>query len=218
MKKIYMIIIFGLIHLTLINSQYSPYIGIVKVFPSNPTFHDNIYLFTEVGTSNLGYYLGYQIKQHDTLITVESCYFRGFSTQPQLYFDTINLGKRPPGNYTIHFIAYQSNNGDSCERSDTNSVYVKFKVTVESSIGMPYNKAGLKVFPNPVNEGKLLIVSDNRIKRAELTDISGKIICNINKINKQQFEIEMGWFSPGVYFINVYNIRENRITMKILKP
>lgn len=63
--------------------------------------------------------------------------------------------------------------------------------------------SGIKVYPNPVLNGKLRIVGMEEIKHIELFDLLGRKIREFKNLNQSSFNVELN-VPKGIYFLNVY--------------
>lgn len=137
-------------HLTA-TAQCCPYVDAIELIPASPADTDSVYLITHVTTPNMGSYLGYVFTDLGTTLKVEACYYNGMLTALQSYTDTINLGVRPAGNYTVDFIAYLSNDNSVCDYADT--TVTSASLTITGSLNTAEIRNNLRVYPNPVKDG-----------------------------------------------------------------
>ncbi len=196
MKKIISTLFFVIIQTIIVFGQCCPYLGTIKIIPDNPTSIDSIYLVMNVTTPCLGEYLGCQINDSGTLITVEACYYSGDATQPENYTDTINLGLKNVGIYNLNFIAFQSSNQTNCNHEDTNSIQIGFEVTANNSIEIFTNEINIDYFPNPTT-GKIKVQAEG-IKKAEVMNMQGRIVFTGN-----ENYIDLSNQTKGIYIIKI---------------
>lgn len=79
--------------------------------------------------------------------------------------------------------------------------------SLNSAITSSNTIEGLSIFPNPVNDGKLLITSKQNLpKTIEVYDVLGKQIFTTSIIGKT---LNVSKLSPGIYILK---IKENNIT------
>ena len=217
LRKILLLLIFGIAPFVSAIGQCCPYLGIIEVFPDDPLPGDSIYLATDVTTPALGEYLGYNLFEADTLITVEACYYSGAAAQPQTYKDTINLGVKDPGQYTLDFIAYQSDDYLNCVPTDTNTIQIEFEVNAISSADHLTNVAKIDLFPNPATKEKIVIQSALPIKGIAVFDTSGKLLISVNGHNIPLYELDLSPLEAGIYFIIITDLDNRRVSKKIIK-
>ncbi len=94
---------------------------------------------------------------------------------------------------------------------------------------VPFNECGIfstqnlflgdvRVFPNPSN-GVSFIELENpnsHSLRMSIVDITGKMVRENMLINSNRYEIKTGNLSPGLYFLNVVNERNERAVYKLM--
>ncbi len=218
MKKIYLwifLIGFGcLFPNESILAQCCPYIDSVTIFPENPTTSDTVYLATTVTTPGQGTYLGYTLTHDAGETVVEACYYSGPLTALQTYMDTINLGVYSGGNHQISFEAYISDDAETCIRADSNSTNLTLHVSGALHTTQP--EPGISLFPNPVAD-VLNIVTTNSIQKAELHDLTGKVLRSVTAAEAQKQQLDMNQLNEGVYFLRIYFADGTEEVRKILK-
>lgn len=75
---------------------------------------------------------------------------------------------------------------------------------LEGSVPHPDRTLNLKVYPNPVTAGFLIIESKNPLGNIELLDASGRVLL-VQQTDKQQLRLEVSGLQKGLYFLKVYN-------------
>ncbi|MFK7808464.1 MAG: T9SS type A sorting domain-containing protein, partial [Saprospiraceae bacterium] len=201
------------------NSQCCPYMGEVYITPENPSATDSTYLITNVTTPNQGAYFGYEIiEMPDNNIRVEACYFEGFFTALQSFYDSINLGVLSDGNYTIDFVAFSSVNDLTCMPTDSNTVEVNFEVGGTSSADDVFQSTDISVscFPNPVSSDIVRVVSEQLIESVEVFDAYGNVLLEKANLFSKDLSIDVGSFASGIYFIQVGSA-ENKVVRRLMK-
>ena len=81
-----------------------------------------------------------------------------------------------------------------------------------------FEKDGVLLYPNPVNDILSIKVNNNTIiTNCKLFSIEGKLILteDINNVNTE-FQVDLSGLSNGTYFISLYNSEGNKLTKKIL--
>jgi len=218
MKKIYLqtflIVLGGLLPTLPVLAQCCPYIDSVSILPENPTAGETVYLSTTVTTPGQGAYLGYTLTNNSGQIAVEACYYSGPLTALQTFTDTINLGVYPVGNHQINFLAFVSDEAETCLPSDTTSVSLSFQVT--GSLNTTQAEPAISLYPNPVAD-VLNIVSTKVILKAELHDLTGKVLRTVTAAEAQKQQIDMNQLNEGVYFLRIYFSDGTENVRKILK-
>jgi len=82
-------------------SQCCPYINNVEIIPGSPTTADSVKIVTTVTTLNQGMFLNSSWSFNGitgTNIAIEACYYNGFLTATQTYYDTLEIGVLGGGN------------------------------------------------------------------------------------------------------------------------
>ncbi len=194
----------------------------VKIIPLNPTTTDSIYVITSVtmATTSNGY-LGYDLSTSGTIINIEACYKHGMLDAPQTYIDTINLGVKLIGEYTLNFIAY-STHFIPCDHSGTSDFQTIFIVTAPLGINESESKFTFSLFPNPISSSANLsfeILEDSDVELS-IRDMQGKFINSLVvatlDAGANQIVIDMSHFSSGVYFLDL-TINGDHFIEKLIK-
>lgn len=180
----------------------NPYIVSIDILPQNPTTNDEVFLATHVATGNLGEYLGSTVDVVGSTVTVESCYFEGWATQPQEYFDTISLGFFSSGNFSLNYTGYISWNNTNCDYQESNtqdtSFFVEQYVSVEE-----IDSERIVVYPNPSSSGDIFLSTDKDISAIELVDLEGnKLALDFSQLNGE-YHVNLNSFAKGVYIIMI---------------
>lgn len=200
--KIELTILLVLFSAGFIQGQCCPHLGNIRITPepSGPT--DSIFLITDVTTPNWGEYLGYTLIDQDSMITVEACYFVDSITFPRNYIDTILLGVRNEGIYSLNFTAFQTSHLDSCATyTDFNSTQFSFEVSQTNAISPILNvEVNLQCYPNPFGE-YIFISSDQPFSQLQINDIYGNLILELENRNENQMKVSTLSLKPGIYFI-----------------
>ena len=196
MNKIILILLIGLLNIGPIYSQCCPYISDISITPVNPSPSDSIYLITNVTTPNDGSYFGYEIVNGlNNEITVTACYWKGNFTVLTDFTDTINLGVKNIGNYSLIFNALSSTSYTSCVPDDTTSMDLTFEVGGINSIENVSGELNVRCFPNPILDNNMRIYSSIRIKKVVIMDTYGKVIFNNDKLNTIFYEVDINELS-----------------------
>lgn len=196
------LIIFLFVSSGLFTFGQSPYIGSIEILPQNPTTNDEIFLATHVATANLGQYLGSTVDVTGNTVTVESCYYRSWSTQPQNYYDTISIGYLGSGSYNLNFIGYISSNNTDCDYQQSNSDDTTFEVRPYLSLN-EFSTEDVNIYPNPTSTGDIYISSQSKIKSFDLVDPQGQTSSlNFSRLN-DKYLVGLSSFSDGVYFLSI---------------
>jgi hypothetical protein len=181
-------------------AQCCPYVDPIEIIPASPHATDSIYVITNVTTPNAGSYLGYEIFAGDATIRIEACYYSGMLTMLQTYIDTINIGVHPAGTYNIVFVAYQSDNDETCNRLDSNEVTGSFTVTENLALEQE-TKPAFQVYPNPANSGIIYVsTTKNETFTYQLSNTLGQIILTGNNNNSNEIPVNG---LTGIYFLTV---------------
>ena len=194
----------------------------VKIIPLNPTTTDSIYVITSVtmATTSNGY-LGYDLSTSGTIINIEACYKHGMLDAPETYIDTINLGVKPIGEYTLNFVAY-STHFIPCDHSDISEFQTTFIVTAPLGINESESKFTFSLFPNPLNSNANLefeLLEDSEVELS-IRDTHGRLIKSLVlttlDAGTNQIVIDMSHFSSGVYFLDL-TINGDHFIEKLIK-
>lgn len=182
--------------------QCCPYVDPIEIIPVSPTTTDNIYVVTNVTTPNMGAYLGYTIIDGGSNIRIEACYFSGSLTALQTYTDTIDLGVKPAGTYSIEFVAYQSGNNVTCDYSDSNEVAATITVVDLSGVHESA-KNDFGIYPNPVSDGTIYISQKNTSESSSylLVNSLGQTVSE--GIITNNASIDVSNYS-GVFYLSVF--------------
>ncbi len=203
-SKIIFILIFGQA-----GFLFAQQIDSVKIIPFNPTSVDSIYVITSVtmATTANGY-LGYELNSVGTTSTIEACYKHGALDAPQTYIDTINLGVKAIGAYTLNFFAYTTY-FIPCDHSDTSDFQTNFVVTTPLLIEEPEGEFTFNLFPNPISSVARLefVLDENAEIEIGIRDSQGRLIRNVGimifEFGENEIYIDMNEFSSGVYLIEL---------------
>ncbi len=86
----------------------------------------------------------------------------------------------------------------------------------EGVVGVDNKQAikSIEIYPNPTNEF-VVLKSENKINKVEITDISGKLVKNIFDILKNQ-KINVSDLKKGTYFITTFSNFKNE-TIRFIK-
>lgn len=188
-------------------SQCCPYIDDVDVIPSNPTTSDNIQVVTTVTTPNLGQFISSGYTQSNDTIFVEACYYSGMATALQTYYDTLDIGLLPAGNYTVYFTAYQSSD-TICTYDSVNTSSFNFSVTGGTTAVPPIDLQTVVLYPNPsAGDFSIQLPTGMSATRVQLFDLSGKSIVELPYSEKLSVSI-----APGTYIIRIL---QNEIVLGI---
>jgi hypothetical protein len=216
-SKIIFILIFGQA-----GFLFAQQIDSVKIIPLNPTSVDSIYVITSVtmATTANGY-LGYELNNVGTTSTIEACYKHGALDAPQTYIDTINLGVRAIGAYTLNFFAYTTY-FIPCDHSDTSDFQTNFIVTTPLAIDETESEFTLRIFPNPINSISRLefnLIEDSEVQLG-IRDSQGRLIKTIisGTLNEGEFQItiNMSEVENGIYLVDL-DINGIRYIEKLIK-
>lgn len=216
-SKIIFILIFGQA-----GFLFAQQIDSVKIIPLNPTSVDSIYVITSVtmATTANGY-LGYELNNVGTTSTIEACYKHGALDAPQTYIDTINLGVRAIGAYTLNFFAYTTY-FIPCDHSDTSDFQTNFIVTTPLAIDETESEFTLRIFPNPINSISRLefnLIEDSEVQLG-IRDSQGRLIKMIVATTldegKNHIDLDMTDLSSGIYYIEL-SINGMHYSEKLIK-
>jgi len=83
-----------------------------------------------------------------------------------------------------------------------------------SGIDIP-GEENINLYPNPVTDF-LIINAGNEITSVTLLDLTGRIMTSNNKIDSQEYLLDMRSFDPGIYLVKV-NMTRGTVTCKIIK-
>ena len=198
-------LITSLLFISVIQFSFSqdccPYLDNVELSPTQPNEMDSIYLILQVTTPGQGHFIGYNFTETDTLTTVEACYFSGPLAAIQTYYDTLNLGVHPAGDFNVKFIAYNSGNDTICDFLQYQSMDLTTEVESSNSTFFP-NKIDISIYPNPVNQEKLSIFSENNFSEIKIYNQLGIIVLEKISLNQNQLEISLNSLASGIYFLN----------------
>ncbi len=201
---------------------FAQQIDSVKIIPLNPTSVDSIYVITSVtmATTANGY-LGYELNSVGTTSTIEACYKHGALDAPQTYIDTINLGVKAIGAYTLNFFAYTTY-FIPCDHSDTSDFQTNFIVTTPLAIHETESEFSFRLFPNPINSISRLefnLIEDSEVQLG-IRDSQGRIVKMIVattlEAGKHQIDLDMTDLSSGIYFIEL-SINGRQYSEKLIK-
>lgn len=179
-------------------SQCCPYVGTIEVIPAIPSTTDDVKIVTMVTTPNLGAFISSSHAVIGNTIEIEACYFSGFLTATQTFYDTLNIGFLNPGVFSIHLTAYQSSD-TICDYTDTNTALLNITVLDLTNEVVPIdNKIG-RLYPNP-SSGSFTIDLPEQIDvtQVRIRSISGKLVY------EGAFHKEMSVdCAPGIYMVEL---------------
>lgn len=201
---------------TFLSFGQNPYIASIEILPQNPSTNDEIFLATQVGTVNQGQYIGSTVDITGNTITVESCYFVGWLTAPQGYFDTINIGYLNSGNYNLIYTAYASSDFSNCNYEDTNGVDTTIFVNQYVSISEPISQVKMQIYPNPSNAGDVWIISQFQITSADLVDLNGNRLSLEGIQSEGKFHVVLKNAVKGIYFLSITIDSGEKIRKRII--
>ncbi len=204
MKVTILILIFISLNWSKVYAQCCPYINSVFIYPSNPNPSDSIYVVSSVTTPNLGTFVGSETEDNGDTITIQSCFFPGIATQPKTFIDTVNLGLKAEGVYTLEFLGYSTSAIDSCIVVDTNMTSIEFEVFASTSLKEIDIDASYLIFPNPVVKDIFTIQSFVPLTYLELTDSYGRIIQSQHIENKLKLNVSVKNVESGTYFARLF--------------
>lgn len=132
MKKIYLyliafIVIFS-VQFSFLTRTFGQCCPFLEIIPSAPSTQDSIYAVVWSSTPNLGACLGYDINDLGSEIRITGCFVDGIATQPSLFIDTLNLGLKPIGAYTVNYCAKIVYYNSNCEAYYADSTSANFSV------------------------------------------------------------------------------------------
>lgn len=192
----------------------SPYIASIEILPQNPSTNDEIFLATHVATANLGQYLGSIVDITGNTVTVESCYFQGWSTQPQNYYDTISIGYLSSGNYNLNYTGYISWDNTDCDYQQSNSQDTTFYIEPFLSLNEVSNEK-VNIYPNPTNTGNIYITSQSQVQSVDLIDLQGSTFSLKIDPFSDKYLISLSSFSYGTYFLSIFFKSGEKIRKRI---
>jgi hypothetical protein len=98
---------------------------------------------------------------------------------------------------------------------DTTNCVVINNVSINDNLN--YTNNIITIYPNPFSEDFTIdLTKINAIKNVTVTDVTGKELLNIDKINSSTFNIKTNNWDNGIYFITVTTNKEI-LTQKIIK-
>lgn len=189
----------------LVDAQCCPYINNIEIIPAVPTSLDDVKIVTTVTTPNQGMFLSSNYTINGNTINIEACYYNGFLTALQTYYDTLDIGTLSPGLINVNFVAYQSTDTISCNYTDTMSTNENFTVLENTNSLSEINKEVGRIYPNP-NNGTFSIelIPDLQPSHIRITSISGKEVYADTYSNDIHLPL-----SSGIYMI--YFLEENTV-------
>jgi hypothetical protein len=106
-----------------------------------------------------------------------------------------------------YYVTSQYDEGES-EPSDT-------AVVIATGLTSVSGQNGLTVFPNPVKD-VLMIAGDQEIQAFMLLNATGQEVLVKSKLNTKQIQLNLGGFTPGIYFLRIQRNGE-WIHQKVIK-
>jgi hypothetical protein len=187
-----------------LNAQ-APFLYPLQVIPANPSAADTIYLVTRVTTADNGIYLGNDVYNFlNRKIRIEACYFNDAAeSNVNEYIDTINLGTRQPGTWTVEYEAYLSGHDMICnEHLDSNDISTTFSILYLST-DEPSWPQSIRVYPNPVADGVLYV------KLADPTEIVNvKVYNSLGELVREGTPDPSGGLDVeglhGLFYMHIY--------------
>lgn len=180
-------------------AQYT--VNNLQILPSNPTETDSIFIITNVSTFYQGISFGNQIIQNTEEVIIEGCYIGGSAASPSVFIDTLNIGIKPLGDYSVTFNAHYSTSWDSCTYSDVIVVDTTFSSQLVGT-GEILNSTAcdLQVYPNPCSD--ILHIKSESSSRIKIIGITGiEISCPRRKENGILTSLDTSHLQSGIYFV-----------------
>ena len=114
-----------------------------------------------------------------------------------------------PGLYTVKLIAWNSTSIDSLIEVDY--------IAVSNSVPEHSLIASFKVFPNPAHDGDLSFYSGIiPMSSLSITDISGRLILQIEELNSKEYRLSANTLQRGVYLIQARLENGSRVHKKLI--
>jgi hypothetical protein len=180
----------------------SPYIVSIEILPQNPSTNDEVFLATHVATGNLGQYLGSIVDVTSNTVTVESCYFEGWLTQTQEYYDTISIGFLSSGNFNLSYTGYISSDYINCDYQQSNNQDTSFFVEQYVSLDEIDNDK-VMIYPNPTKTGDIYVTSQSSIESINIVDLQGNHLPIDYILMDDKYLVKFDNFSEGIYLLTV---------------
>ncbi|MGB0888034.1 MAG: T9SS type A sorting domain-containing protein, partial [Vicingaceae bacterium] len=74
----------------------------------------------------------------------------------------------------------------------------------------------VNIYPNPTTGNTFVNLNDFKNAEISITDLTGKLLFHINNKNESIIELPTTDFSKGVYFVKVYNNKQQQV-VKLIK-
>ena len=186
----------------ILSSQYIEGLSLTQNGTDQIKAHLQIYFPTD------GAYISYTKDINQNIITLNVCYYKnelGGSTAVNHYENDFYIDIPNNNNYTLNINLYSSWNETTCTYNVLeDTVTLNFTTPINGTISLAaiesQNKNhNLVLFPNPT-KGIFNIKTNQKIEKAKIYDISGKIIQNLFPLNSK---IDVSKLEDGIYFIEI---------------
>ena len=214
MKKLFCILLIFLCYSITIEAQT---IRSLRVFPSNPTVNDTIYLFADLQFSSSGCELdndNFSINQKEIVATSHHC--MGLALAICNITDTFKLGKLSAGTYNFDLTLTTGASPAPCIPGIVIDDRDTLSFTVDAIVGLEERKnlLPLEISPNPVKNIFQIRGNTQSLERIIIRTISGAV-----KFNQpyNQHDIDITSLDGGVYFLEMIGKKGERRTLKLVK-
>lgn len=218
MKNFILLFLLSILIVHTTKSQCCPYMGDIGIIPEHPTSVDSVYLVTNVTTPNIANYLGYEIYDNaDNEILVRSCYGLTGATALQDFTDTINLGIRVPGTYTVNFTAVVSNDVQECLPFDSNFVELILEVSASTTTNDLAERMEVFFYPNPIVTGATRLESNSIMEEVQVLSLQGQLLFKKTGLSTNDYQLQMSLYPSGIYFLRIIDNQGQETIKKMVK-
>lgn len=217
MKKNIMIFAFSFFIIGSTTSQCCPTIDSLVITPENPSTTDSIYLVPYLTLTSGMYYIDYEIEHgSNNDITIKECYWKNDAAVISYFSNSINLGVKEAGTYTVKYTALLGEIYNLCQPVDSNSRDLVFDVNVINNINK-VDENEVTCFPNPLKNQELWISSSNHIETILIMDVQGKVVKRIDGLDTIHHKVDTNNLEIGTYYIKVIDKSSKGIVKKLVK-
>jgi hypothetical protein len=127
--------------------------------------------------------------------------------------NTTEIVNHIPG---LYYVRYNTTDGSGNAAEEVKRLVRVLDVTGTTSINEIKNANGISIYPNPVENGEIYVISSKHIiSKIELADILGKVIYTADEINKKDFHVTLDKVKTGIYLISITTADGKQQILKI---
>lgn len=213
MRNLLVILLFCFSAPQLTISQITPTtLDSIMVLPSNPTTSDFIRVVKLVGTSTMGQLISNSSWVGSSQVIINACYHVSVFASPDIFYDTVDVGYVPAGNYDLNYLTDFTWQSTYCGY-DAGSLFHSTPLVVIDDLALDeIDLAKCTVAPNPSN-GFIQIdgIPEERLKSLYLLDLNGRLISTFEPSTNLFLNVP-----SGTYLLRIINKNDSAIVKRII--